>query len=121
MTRQEIFDIVLKGIVSQGGPAYDYEHNSCVYRDDRGRKCAAGWIIPDENFLFRWNTAIIHQEAASMLPKELRDADTLRFLRALQNIHDENAEIYREDEFFLPAWMKQMAEFAKNNDLEFKP
>lgn len=49
-TKQETFNLVVKGLAAQGfeqakGP---YESSDCMYRDDKGRKCAAGQLIPDE-------------------------------------------------------------------------
>jgi len=49
-TKQQTFDIVVKGLAAQGferALATD-SYSSCMYRDDKGRKCAAGQLIPDE-------------------------------------------------------------------------
>lgn len=49
-TKQETFNLVVKGLAAQGferakGP---YKDSSCMYRDDKGRKCAVGQLVPDE-------------------------------------------------------------------------
>jgi hypothetical protein len=63
--KQELFNIAWNGIKSQGfqqsvlrnedgtvkghneGPRFVA---SCAYRDPQGRKCAVGWMIPDEKY-----------------------------------------------------------------------
>jgi len=49
-TKQQTFDIVVKGLAAQGFEQAKDPHawGSCMYRDDKGRKCAAGQFIPDE-------------------------------------------------------------------------
>jgi len=46
MTPQEVF----KKLIEQGGPskAYWNSYAHCAYRGVEGRKCAAGWLLPDE-------------------------------------------------------------------------
>lgn len=50
-TKQETFDIVAKGLLAQGGPAYT---DRCWYRaempDGYMRKCAAGLLISDTDY-----------------------------------------------------------------------
>ena len=122
MTKQEIFDVVLKGIMSQGGPSYDHDANSCAYRGENGRKCAAGWLMPDELFNPRFNMLIISDpEAFNMLPEDLRDFNTVPFIRQLQNIHDESQEGCFDDETFMDIWTERMRQFALDNDLRFNP
>lgn len=58
LSKQEIFDISYKGLASQGFEqslrcniygTNDNEPNY-AYRGDGGRKCAIGWLIPDEEY-----------------------------------------------------------------------
>jgi hypothetical protein len=56
MTRQEMFTKVWLGLEAQGwkrslrtSPASEAE-GSCAYRGMNGAKCAAGHLIPDENY-----------------------------------------------------------------------
>lgn len=52
MTKQEIFDKAVAGLASQGferSVINDDAHiDFCAYRGDGGRRCAIGWLIPDE-------------------------------------------------------------------------
>ncbi len=45
---QAIFDFVVQKIWEQGGPARS--GSSCLYRHPNGRKCALGWLIPDDEY-----------------------------------------------------------------------
>lgn len=48
MNAQEIYNTVKAGLASQGWiPSVD-AYGWCAFRDNLGRKCAAGWLIPDE-------------------------------------------------------------------------
>lgn len=59
MTTQEIFNTIINGLREQGCKSGRMEEKTnvygptgqefvCLYRDDNGNKCAAGWIIPDD-------------------------------------------------------------------------
>lgn len=48
-TRQETFDIAVTGVLGQGGQSI-HEEGHCVYRNEKGRKCAAGHLIPDDRY-----------------------------------------------------------------------
>lgn len=51
MSAQEAFDIVVRGLASQGWKqSRRGTRGSCVYRSPDGLKCAAGWLIPDEKY-----------------------------------------------------------------------
>ena len=54
-TNQELFDIAVKGLASQGfTQSFDPDRKAglgeCVYRGEGGRKCAIGWAIPDDKY-----------------------------------------------------------------------
>lgn len=44
---QEIFDHVVENLRKQKYKSAS-SNSSCLYRGPNGRKCAAGWLIPDE-------------------------------------------------------------------------
>jgi hypothetical protein len=46
-TKQEIFDKVINGLVSQN-LQQSHLNDRCMYRGPNGLKCAAGHLIPDE-------------------------------------------------------------------------
>lgn len=53
MTRQEAFDIACKAMLEQGSACAvpdAYSKVRCFYRDDSGRRCAIGALIPDEDY-----------------------------------------------------------------------
>lgn len=52
MNKQEIFDKVWAGLSSQGWAKSMMRPGSqaCAYRGALGRKCAVGWLIPDQEY-----------------------------------------------------------------------
>lgn len=46
MTKQEVFDKVVRGLASQGYQT-SMRGGTCKYRGEGGRKCALGHLIPD--------------------------------------------------------------------------
>lgn len=51
MTNQEIFNIVWRGLESQGWqPSLLADTDMCAYRGTHQRKCAIGWLIPDDKY-----------------------------------------------------------------------
>jgi hypothetical protein len=49
MTRQELFDKVAAALIAQGKPSLD-PGGMCQYRGLEGLACAAGHLIPDEEY-----------------------------------------------------------------------
>lgn len=47
-TNREIFDTVKAHLLQQDDRAFDPDSGACRYRDQKGRKCAVGCVIPDE-------------------------------------------------------------------------
>ena len=50
MTNQEIFDTVVAHLRKQGVQSKLPGSNTCAYRSPEGLKCAAGCLIPDEDY-----------------------------------------------------------------------
>lgn len=87
MSKQEIFDTVYLGLASQGFErSINLENDKCMYRDNEGRKCAAGWLIPDEDYDPKMDTQGIVTRVDYF--KEKYDLDTLIFIGDLQRSHD---------------------------------
>jgi hypothetical protein len=85
MEASEVLKIVANGLASQGGPAMSGA--TCLYRTPEGRKCAAGWIITDEEIaagVLNMNLDILKREG--QLPKSCEEHFSL--LASLQNAHD---------------------------------
>lgn len=47
---QEIYDVSVTGLASQGFQNSYAEDGTCAYRGTNGRKCAIGWCIPDDKY-----------------------------------------------------------------------
>jgi len=47
--RQEAFNYVVKGLLSQAHPSAERRHGAigCLYRGGEEIRCAVGWLIPD--------------------------------------------------------------------------
>lgn len=50
MTPQEIFDTVAVHLMTQVHRSEDKAHEECLYRGPDGLKCAAGALIPDDDY-----------------------------------------------------------------------
>lgn len=118
---QADFDAVLLGIRQQGGPSVF--GSACSYRGAGGFKCAAGWLIADEDY-----TPELEGRLAEMVPV-LSAREDVRDISELQIIHDDTAislgevdtiERFTAEEFF-PVWEPRMAAFAAARGLNYTP
>lgn len=50
LSRQEIFDKAYRGLEAQGFEKSFGEYGRCAYRGSEERRCAAGFIIPDDRY-----------------------------------------------------------------------
>ena len=52
MTRQEAFNYVVKGLLSQLHPSVEMRHGhpGCLYRGGAEIRCGVGWLIPDSMY-----------------------------------------------------------------------
>ena len=83
--RRDIFTKVYVALRKQGRSSID-EEGSCQYRGSNNTRCAAGWLLPDD----QWEPGIegLSVDESSVwkrfgLPDQLKD-----FIRALQRAHD---------------------------------
>lgn len=128
MTRQELFDKVVKGLAAQGFVTA-YSDVGCSYRDDSGRKCAIGQLIPDEKYLPEFEGVGISQlgpvvdglsgvfvpEKTKRLAEILREVgiplktrEDVDFLFYLQRAHDNSHHgMYAEAREAQPLEMKE--------------
>lgn len=84
MTHQETFDTVLAHLRKQGGPAY--ENNKCRYRTSDGKSCAAGCLIPDEDYIPGLEgTTAWAVPVQVLLSKQGHDPE---LVDSLQHVHD---------------------------------
>jgi len=101
MTKQEIYTKVRNHLLSQGTKSMlsrssnDFQAQ-CAYRGEEGRSCAAGCLIPDENYspaLESFSATSPRVAAAMGFPGDnaelsLEQEEQLHMIRQLQIIHD---------------------------------
>jgi hypothetical protein len=90
MNQQEIFDKVATHLITQGVQAtYTFKNvPSCAYRGDNGTMCAAGCLIPDEEYIPEFEDTpweVIRYKIPSLA--SLTDKDH-ELITALQYVHD---------------------------------
>jgi hypothetical protein len=126
---QMIYDTVKNGITSQGGYSFDSSTDpgvNCMYRDGKGNKCAAGWLIPDDKYdpefeddtLAGWLHSVggylTDAEVTKFFINELGYSnEEVLFIGQLQSIHDDAA-------FFntpLNEWRDDMKKIATEKGL----
>ena len=82
MTKQEVLDFVADKLFEQGEPSM--ENGTCMYRTEDGLKCAAGWLIPDEQY----SEFFEHQSIACL---HILDKEIEGIVTQLQLVHDDSA------------------------------
>lgn len=110
---QDQFNTVLFGIRAQGGPAARGRNRS--YRttvNGQPRKCAAGWLLPDEQYNKRYERFVVDKIPFFAALGE----DTLIQLRRLQCIHDD-----ADPDNFFKEWEPRMERFAKEYAHTYTP
>lgn len=92
-TLQEHFDFVVGNLLRQNarsGPEDGGTWHGSWYRYE-GKKCALGWIIPDDKYRKEmegdWVSEIIRR-FPDAIPHELRSGDGARLVGRLQKVHD---------------------------------
>lgn len=112
---QEVFDTAVVGLASQGFQRSVGEYDrDCFYRGTYNRRCAIGWLIPDEVYTESMENSRV-SELMKLYPdsgiKELFDFSQVSYnqLNSLQRTHD-------------GAWgpksvMDNLREFAQEYDL----
>lgn len=120
MNKQEVFDRVVKHLLTQNKKSWSDEIYDCAYRNNEGLKCAIGCLISDENYypeLERYcidskelQNAIIKSGIRLKIDNDdIYDPNgDLLFLYELQKIHDN---------FEPDTWPKKLFEHAKKWEL----
>jgi hypothetical protein len=100
-TKQQIFDQVARAIIAQGKPSVD--NTQCLYRAPDGCKCAAGHLIPDdeydpdmENIQASWvagrppedAVGVVYDRPISTTLQKIVDETSIEFVNRLQSCHD---------------------------------
>lgn len=83
MTNQEAFTKMVRHLRKQGKPSFLEDEATCAYRGEKGRMCAVGCLIPDEQY----HTSMEGQPANMIYAPALVGLDH-ELLLAVQRIHD---------------------------------
>lgn len=93
ISNQEQYDRVVNHLREQGCKSYHPDQpGRCMYRGDRGRKCAAGVLIPDDLYNPMMEGHGIEQLVRIGLPLAeyfTKEGIDIKLLKELQYIHDE--------------------------------
>lgn len=94
LTKQQAFDQMVRGLASQGWEqSRQAVGGGCQYRGIGGRKCAVGWLIPDELYDPKLDDSADGDHdtnIGALVDERLLDVDAslLPFLREAQHAHD---------------------------------
>jgi hypothetical protein len=114
LNKQEAFDKAVKGIILQGGPSREDGGTGCLYRGPDGKKCAIGYLIPDELYDPDMEGRGMSTHAFAKFAKILHwNADDIEFLSGLQETHD-NASM---SHYFINDFIEYAAMFAAKYNL----
>lgn len=119
LKRQEIFNTVYTGLRAQGFEPSIVMDDACAYRGQEGRKCAIGFLIPDDRYsedLEGCNPWTL--ESAGYFSSKFgkidadpeKKAEDVFFLNQLQSLHDSSV-IYKD------SMRNDFEDFAKKNNL----
>jgi len=116
---QEVFDIVVNHLFTQGRPAYD-GNRGCMYRTHDGLRCAVGVLIPDDFYdpAFEINAAdIVIQELFEANLADWREHSPL--LLSLQMVHDKCLRD-PDETFNTTALARSLRDVATEFSLEYR-
>lgn len=119
LSAQEVFDIVVNHLFTQGRPAYD-DVQGCMYRTHDGLRCAVGVLIPDDLY-----DKALEKNPSDYIIQYFFDADLAdwrehkNLLMRLQNIHD-NCSKTEEGTFNLAFLDTDLRDAAANFSLEYR-
>jgi len=108
-TLQEVFDIVSTHLLKQGRKSVNIS-NRCVYRNENGMKCAAGALIPDDEYKPELETNMWTE----LVEKDLVEMKFQDEIDDLQYIHDLGPD---DPEQCVLQWKFHLINFAKVNNL----
>lgn len=83
-TEQEVFDWVVYNLRRQG--CRSVAHGGCKYRGPNGTRCAAGWLIADDEYRPDWDDEGGYRWGTIALAARVFAHKSL--ITELQNIHD---------------------------------
>ena len=116
---QEVFDIVVNHLFTQGRPAYDGVRG-CMYRAPDGLRCAVGVLIPDDLYDTEFETNSSDKVIHDLFKSGLADwREHEKLLLALQDAHDNSLRTSVYD-FNTTALRTQLLKVAAEFSLEYR-
>lgn len=115
---QKVFDFVATKLIEQGQPALG--KMGCAYKDDAGRRCAAGWLMTDEE-IKELEASDNLMTIFTMLPEHIYNAVLIRygvnptFIGRLQGCHDIATQGLPEP--WLPVLKRHLKDLAEGYSL----
>lgn len=89
MTKQEIFNTVVRGLAKQNWEQSIDHTGECQYRGPNNLRCAAGWLIPDDEYDISFEGKEASTPEVSQCLANLGYSDEqIRFIGDLQASHD---------------------------------
>jgi len=85
MTKQEMFDMAVRGLASQNWEPCTL-HGSCMYSDNNGRHCAWGWVDPSISSGTIGPVLDLRDDGIGLAAQV--NVGDLRFINDLQVAHD---------------------------------
>lgn len=93
--KQELFDRVCRHLAAQKCQSIREIDGCCLYRGDKGRMCAIGCLIKDEDFEPVMNHLSVDHLGCgqTILEKVSTNRDVWPLLSGLQQAHDQNCDL----------------------------
>lgn len=93
LRKQDVFDVIGWHLLRQGTRATAFDGVKCLYRAPDGKRCAIGWIIPDEVYAKSLEFLGVRDLAARLIETEHAAFARILYrhmplLRDLQEMHD---------------------------------
>lgn len=111
-TKQQAFDVAVRGVFEQGGPGWDDRFGECVYRNDQGLRCAVGQLL-SENDLAK---DIDGATPADLVKLEILPKWVGKLASDLQKSHDNS--FYLDSQNFMQIFLQRCVSVAEEHNLD---
>ena len=129
MIRQEAFNYVVKGLLSQAHPSAEKRNGNvgCLYRGGENIRCGVGWLIPDSMYSSSMEHMTIDEvlhNFPSLTGVFKLGLFTREELMLLQQYHDDAAIKFCREGFLASDWQRfireALANFASDSNLKME-
>jgi hypothetical protein len=114
MTNQEIVNFVAEKLRAQNGSSTS--HCGCAYRGENGRRCAVGWLIPDELYKPFMENEVVTQPIVRDVLKQLVSDEQIKLLIDLQDAHDSIDDVHGS---FISQFNNNLQYICERHDLQY--